>query len=110
MSKRKKITLGSINFILKTKKPSIEGLAPIFLRYSYKGQPKEFSVGKSILPLNWDDEAKEPIYISKPIAKKLAPEIRYSLLLNTADVQDIISVFNDLELKIKSIESTLEIL
>lgn len=109
MSKRKKITLGTINFILKTKKLSVEGLAPIYLRYSYKGIPREYSVGKSILPLNWDDEAKEPIYISKPIAKKLAPEIRYSLFLNTADVQDIISGFNELELKIKSIESTLEI-
>lgn len=76
MSKRKKITAGSISFILKTTKINTDGFAPIYLRYSYKGIPKEYSLGKSILPINWDDEEKEPIYVPKPIAKKVLPDVK----------------------------------
>lgn len=108
MTKRRKITKGSISFILKTNKISKEGFAPLFLRYSYKGIPSEYSVGKSIHPLNWDDESKEPIFISKPIAKKLCPEIKYYNFCSNNEVMDIISIMNELELKIKDIEDSLK--
>src|SRR5690606_31271970 len=108
MAKRRKITKGSISYLLKTNKISKEGFAPLFLRYSYKGTPSEYSVGKSIHPLNWDEETKEPIYISKPIAKKLCPEIKYINFCTNIEVMDIISIMNDLELKIKDIEDSLK--
>ena len=108
MAKRRKITQGSISFILKTNKLSKEGFAPLFLRYSYQGVPVEYSVGKSIHPFNWDDESKEPIYLSKPIAKKLCPDVKYSLFCSNNEVSEIISLMNELELKIKDIETDLK--
>lgn len=106
MAKRRKITKGSISFILKTNKISKEGFAPLFLRYSYKGIPSEYSVGKSIHPLNWDEETKEPIFISKPRAKKLCPDFKYSNFCSNNEVMDIISLMIELELKIKDIEDS----
>jgi len=107
MAKRRKITKGSISYLLKTNKISKDGFAPIFLRYYFKGIPSEYSIGKSIHPLNWDDESKEPIYISKPIAKKLCPEIKYTKFCTNNEVVEIVSLMNELELYIKEIENSL---
>lgn len=107
MAKRRKITKGSISFLLKINKLSKEGFAPLFLRYSYQGVPSDYSIGKSIHPLNWDDEAKEPIYISKPIAKKLCPNIKYTVFCSNNEVIEIMSLMSELELTIKDFEDQL---
>lgn len=105
--KRRKITIGTVRFVLRKEKETAEGLIPVFLKYSFQGKALFYSIGKSLLIHNWDEESKEPIYVSKPIAKKLAPDIKYSQFLSNSEVQDIISQFNELELEIKSIESKL---
>lgn len=105
---RKKITKGTVSFVLRKEKINTKGLIPVYCKYSYKGIASFTNTGHSILPLNWDDDSKEPIYISKPIAKKLAPDVKYSLFLTNNEVQDIISHFNELELRIKSIEQDLD--
>lgn len=108
MAIRRKITLGTVRFILRTNKISTGGLAPIYLRYSYKGVPKDYFTGHSILPYNWDKESREAIYVSKPIAKKLAPDVKYSLFCSNHEIMTINSLMNELELKIKDIETEVE--
>lgn len=94
---------------MKSNRLSKEGYAPIYLRYSYKGAPAEYFTGKSILPDNWDDDDKQPIFLSKAIAKKVNPNIKYTSFCSTNEVVEILSLMNELELEIKDIESKLEV-
>ncbi|MDH5825755.1 site-specific integrase [Sphingobacterium faecium] len=109
MAKRKKITKGTVSFILKVKKANLEELAPLYLRYSIYSSPKDYSLKKNILPLNWDDDDKEPTFISKPIAKKLDSSINYNQFCTSSEVNDIIALMNAVEVQIKDIEHVIEL-
>lgn len=105
MINKRKITIGTINFRLNKSKMQVNGLCPIQMRYSYKGKIVAFSLGESILIENWDEDMKCPLYLSKPIAKKIRPDLNYSLFASMSDVNSIISKMVELELDIKEIES-----
>lgn len=104
-----KITKGTINYILRKDVKSKDNLYALQLRYSLDGNsPVSYMIGKSILQENWDNDEKEAIYISKPIAKKLAPDVDYKLFLPAYSVAEINSLLSDLAFKIKEIEDRFE--
>ncbi|NGM63565.1 tyrosine-type recombinase/integrase [Sphingobacterium sp. SGG-5] len=102
---RLKITDGTVNYILRKDTKSKDDLYALQLRYSLHGNtPVSYMIGKSILQENWDNDEKEAIYISKPIAKKLAPDVNFNLFLSAHGVAEINAMLSDIELKIKGIE------
>lgn len=100
---RRKITQGTIYFYLKPESNKSE-YGTLMFRYSYQGKPKAMSTGIKMLPFNWDGEDKEPIYIPKPLAKTLAPDIKFSNFLTKGQVMDIVAELNQIELRVKDIE------
>lgn len=94
---------------MKGGKANSEGLAPLYLRYSINSLPKDYSLKINILPLNWDDDDKEPTFISKPIAKKLDPSIKYNKFCTSSEINDIIAAMNEVEVQIKDIEHVIEL-
>jgi len=104
--KRRKITKGTISYLIKESKASIAGFAPIYLKYSYKGVRSEYSIGKSILICNWDKNEGGPVFIPSASAKKLFPEVKLSKFCSAKEIQDLISLMNQLEIDIKNIEDS----
>ncbi|WP_313266497.1 tyrosine-type recombinase/integrase [Sphingobacterium sp.] len=102
---RLKITKGKINFLVRKDAGSKDGLCPIQLRYSLGGKPSPLMIGRSILEYNWDDYAKEAVFVPKPLAKKMAPDISYNLFMQNMGVMDLNAYLGELERHIKDIET-----
>ncbi|MDR2274374.1 MAG: site-specific integrase [Sphingobacterium sp.] len=102
---RLKITKGKINFLVRKDAGSKDGLCPIQLRYSLGGKPSPLMIGRSLLEYNWDDDSKEAVFVPKPLAKKMAPDISYNLFMQNMAVMDLNAYLGELERHVKSIET-----
>src|SRR5690348_13273615 len=101
--------MGTIRFELRTEKKDKEGKAPLRLVYQISGQRKYYNTGQKTFSQTWDIEEQHVVYMDKKAAKKLCPEINYSLLPTSKEANEINGKLKDLVKDIQNIEKRFEL-
>lgn len=95
----------TLRFWLRTDRINADGTAPIHLIYQIQGQRKYYAIpGTKLFPVNWSADEQQAIHVDKKVAKKIVPEIDYSQLLTSSEVDEVNAKLEQLKTDVKDVE------